>query len=87
MNVTVTVPDGAEVRMPSEPSDDNSPYFGIGMEPSQYKSAGTTFNMIVGVSAALPAAGTYMLHISTSRTGQAADAWWYHAFITVNVVD
>lgn len=82
--VTVTVPDGAEVRMPSTPWDYRDPV-GIAMEASQYKNTGTTFNMIVTTWGG--ATGTYQLHINTNRTGQGADAWYYHAFITVNIVN
>lgn len=85
--ITITVPDGAEVRMPSEPWDDQRPYFGIGMDISEYKPSGTSFNMVITPDGALPANGTYTLHISTNRTGQAADAWYYHRFITITVTD
>ncbi len=81
--VTVSSPDAAIVNTPS--SVDSGAVPGIGMDASLAITSGTSFTMLVGAGSAPN--GTYILHISTFRTGQTADAWQYDGFITVSVVD
>ncbi len=83
-NITVTVPDGETIGMPTSPWDDHSPYFFIAI--NNVKSSGTTFDMFVD-SYGEPPLGSYQLHIGAGRTAQTTDGWQYDAFITVNVVE
>lgn len=83
--VSVKIPDGAKTSVPVEPADDNSPYFTVSLDAAQ-SSSDNDHSMIVDLNGQVEV-GTYQLHVAASRTGQSAATWWYHGFLTVNVVE
>jgi hypothetical protein len=81
---TIAIPDGQTSGAPSKPWNDtnNATYAVYDHSPS----AGTSWRMFIQLGYGA-ANGTYTVHLTTSRSGQAADGWYYHGFMTVNIVD
>jgi cytoskeletal protein RodZ len=84
--VTISAPDGANITIPAEPSDDNLANTAISLDASQANDASNSYNMIVDINDQVQV-GTYQMHVVATRTGQATGTYQYHGFITVNVVD
>lgn len=82
----VSSPDAANMSVPAQPTNDISPNFTISLDASQVNESNSAYNMVVELKDSVDP-GTYQLHVSASRNGQADGAWWYHGFLTVHVVE
>ena len=60
-----------------------------GMDASQYHATGSSFNMVVDLSANNPAAGAYTLPLEATQTGSSGsnDVWVYRANLLVYIVN
>jgi hypothetical protein len=82
----ISSPDGAIITRPHTPWDDHSSIVFEAMDLSKVKGDSNTYEMFIDHSSD-PPLGTYPLHLTVSRIGQAADAWYYDVFLTVQIVE
>lgn len=81
LNVTVSTPDGSVVTTPTRPWNEPAGAVGIGMDPSQYKTSGNSFTMIVDNGPV----GSYRIHVEALRDVGGV-TYQYDGFITVNIL-
>jgi len=84
--ITISSPSTKTISMPSEPWNDQNPYFLIAFQGTGAPASSLSYNMIVDTYS-MPPAGTYQLHITAGCGDGASDGCQSDAFIVVRVVD